>query len=174
MDAKKRKKPANADLVLATDNLHEVDVSQPKRQKRNDKRIDIRAQAGQLLSRKERRTLKRNERRREKRKQSQKIRSGKVKKDPTQGDLMQGISQDDEELNSMMSVLDFSKEAEPRNFEQDTRRLYMKHAKTEDHHFKMLVNSLKNLEENNIDISQPYHPYHNIKRWQAGAGIESV
>jgi hypothetical protein len=78
---------------------------------------------------------------------------------------MQGISQDDGELNSMMSVLDYSKEAEPRNFEQNTRRLYMKHANTEDHHFKILVNSLKILEENNIDISQPNLPSHNIKRW---------
>jgi hypothetical protein len=44
MDAKRRKEPANADLVFATDNLHEVDVYRPKKQKRNDNRIDIRAQ----------------------------------------------------------------------------------------------------------------------------------
>jgi hypothetical protein len=164
MDIKKRKEPINEHPASASD---EVDAPQPKRQRKNNDGVEIRAHSGQPLSRKERRNLERNEQQRQRSKRQGRDRADqrKIALPEPELELVEEPDRDDEELTAMLSVVDFAKEAEPRHLGQDTKTLYLKHASTEDTHFRGLVDNLRWFDDKMISPHRPSHPSQYKRKW---------
>jgi hypothetical protein len=170
MDGKKRNEYSNAEPAETLDDPHHIEGPRLKKQKKNTDNVEIRPQSKQPLSKREKRSLKRNEKIPEQKRKKRRRRPTKGKKGPIQDGVHQLPFRDEEELNAMMFVLDFSKEAVPRHFEKGPKILYLKHAKVEDTHFRDLIEGLKELEEHNIGPSHPNHPSRYKRKysgWQA-------
>ena len=148
LNTKKRKEPAST-----ADSPDEIDLPWPKRQKKNNDDIQILAQSRQPLST-DTRSFERNK--------QQRWRNGRrasISQTPLQAvTVQQPHRRDDQDLAVMLSVLDFSKEAEPRNLGEDTRTLYLKHAISEDDHFKTLETGLRSFEGNGVNPNSPNRP----------------
>jgi hypothetical protein len=108
MDIKKQKQSSSGKTAGSSDDLCKISAPRAKRQKRVHGR-DILGLSAQPLSNKQRRRLNRNKKREEQREQGRERRSARVRKDPNQAELTQQRSCNDEELNSLMSVLDFTR-----------------------------------------------------------------
>lgn len=169
MNPKKRKEPSDAECAIGPGDEQEIEGPPLKRQKKKtDDSIHAPAQPSQPLSRAQKQIQKRREKeRKERRERRERKRIGPVRKKsyPGRASLIERSSYNAKGLDSMMSVLDFSKEAEPWQFGQDTKTLYLKHAMAEDNHFKVLFNTLRDLEAQNIKPGERGHPSYYKRKW---------